>query len=114
MADSRQSSKVTCELNKLAFYQKKPWNLATTAASSQTRNGGTGRPNLIRRMVNEESDVSLEDSSWSESSSSGTDDEQWLNKAPATRVIVEVDGTKAFMEKNFVCQECKGPVSVTF
>ena len=105
---------VNHELNKLAFHQN-PWNLPTSAASSRTRNGGGGRPNLARHLVNEESSVSSVDSSWSRHSSeeTTTNNEEWVKKAPATRVIVEVDSTKAFFEKHCSCQECHGPVTIS-
>ena len=106
-----------CELNKLSFHQRNPWNLASTAAATQTSNAGGVRPtNLIRSFVNEESLVSSEsnDSLWSNHSSSETDDDEWLKKAPTTRVIVDVDSCKAFMEKSCICQKCNGPVSILF
>ena len=106
------SQLVTYQLNKLAFYQT-AWNLPTNVASTRTRHAGAGRPNLIRCLLNEESDVSSDDSSWSKNSTTDTDDDEWVRKAPATRVIVEVEGTKTFLEKNCFCQHCRGPVACT-
>ena len=86
---------VNQDLKKLAFHQN-AWNLPTSAASSRTRNAGGGRPNLVWCLVNEESSVSSVDSSWSKHSleETTTDDEEWVKRAPATRVIVKVDSTK--------------------
>ena len=106
------SQSVTYQLNMLAFYQT-AWNLPTNIASTHTRHAQAGRPNLIRCLVNEESDVSSEDSLWLKNSTTNTNDDKWVRKALATRVIVEIEGTKTFLEKNCFCQQCHGPAACT-
>jgi hypothetical protein len=103
------------------------WNLAgvSLAATSRTRNAGSGRLNLVKRVYNEcssttDSDYEAAESSskeeveFNEESSDGEeeevdeDDEQ--KKPQPTRLFLEYESLKKCMEKNCRCPKCDGPV----
>ena len=102
----RWSASLSAEMAKLRF--KEPdWKLSRNSATTRTRYGGNGRPDLRRRKALEEVSES-EDSEWSQSyGSEEREEDLYLGKPEATRVIVEVSAiTKAF-EENCSCPRCR-------
>jgi hypothetical protein len=122
------------EGNRLSY--EEGWNLpGACVPSSRTRGGGSGRPNLKKRLFNEI--ISSEsDSEWEmeevESSEDGEeqvdtedfftdedleeeddeDDDEEDGKPPPTRLLLEYESLKKCMEKNCRCPKCNGPVNM--
>jgi hypothetical protein len=101
--------------------QEDGWNLAGTESTSRlTRNAGSGRPNLVKRVFNESSSDSDyeadEESSSSEEEEDFTVDDEEADdedtKPPATRLFLEYESLKKCMEKNCRCQKCNDPVEM--
>jgi hypothetical protein len=125
------------ERAKLAASLEGNWNLSGISQSSRspnitrtrTRKGGHGRPNLVKKEVNEMSScssgagsapsLSSSDSNWSYHESDDTDcnngsdeeEEDDPKKPPTTRVIVKVEGLKSTLEMNSFCMQCDRRVS---
>jgi hypothetical protein len=101
--------------------QEDGWNLAGLGGSnsSRTRNGGSGRPQLSRRLYHKESSSSDsdyeddEESSDEESDIDGEEEEEENSKKPPpSRLFLEVDSLKSCMERNCRCPKCNGPVEM--
>ena len=98
------------------------WNLAgatATITTTRTRHGGEGRPRL--RQSYSSSSASSSDASYREveSSEAATDDEAMLNvdedsnRAPPTRIIIEVEQLKRTLKEFSLCKVCQGPMEVS-
>jgi hypothetical protein len=137
-ASCRWQAFASYELAKLTN-RDSDWKLNGTSSStmSRTRHAGKGRPNLVKKVVNEESDsdvemVDSEDSNGDEEyifeeeddsgddfmdlsfdeESGGPDDAMPTEKPPPTRVIMEVKMlTKAF-DDHCRCPQCGGSLEL--
>jgi hypothetical protein len=114
----RWAASARIERQKLAN-KEDDWSLngkVTVTPPTRTRNGGTGRPNLIKWSWDKSSES--EDSEWtSPSIESKESDELYVlevTKPPATRVILEVQSLKSMMEQNCRCKRCYKSVDVYF
>jgi hypothetical protein len=93
---------------------------------SRTRGGGNGRvrhkratclPTNFDGIPVEESEESEEEEAWDEAyeleySDEEDDEYEEFTKPEATRLLVEFDATKKFIENNSRCRDCNGPVEV--
>jgi hypothetical protein len=104
------------------------WNLVGGATSqpcaSRTRYSGNGRPNLVKREVNEFSVVVADDSEdsddgdWEEEEEEEEDVDEEVDdssedvvlKPEATRVFMEVSALKDILQKHCVCPDCHEPL----
>jgi hypothetical protein len=101
------------------------WNLPgyDTVTTTRTQNGGQGRPYLARHKIvipsssesssDEAKDDMDIDTSFTATEETDNTEEAESLKPAATRVIIEVDGLKEMLYKNYRCWECHGPVEVT-
>jgi hypothetical protein len=106
--------------------QEDDWNLngsiRSNSSNTRTRNGGSGRPNLVKRVYNEQqsssdsdfqealSELSSDDELYEEEEEQ-EDEEEW-KKPPPTRFVLEYESLKKIMEKNCRCPKCNGPVEM--
>jgi len=105
--------------------KEEDWQLHGLAvASTRTRHGGKGRPNLKRKQFfdsstteSDEDDECDPDEASSESDSDLSEAEANerdgpVKKPPATRVTLEVASLKKMMDELSKCQDCSGPLDV--
>jgi hypothetical protein len=122
MSRKRWNATVAAEQGKLSS-KENDWQLhgnSNIAVATRTRHGGNGRPNRERRnaIMQVADSLSLSASSsdreWnlsengSDSNQEEEEDDLVLEKPPATRVIVDVEGLKMTLQDNSRCRRCDG------
>jgi hypothetical protein len=126
------------EFSKLGSSQE-GWNLAggavaaaTAMPTSRTRNGGNGRPSLVKRTifeltseseedvvaVEEDSAVSSEEEEEAEEEEEKEEEKEEeaavKKKPPAHRIILETSALADLIANNCHCSECLGPVDISY
>jgi hypothetical protein len=96
--------------------------MSSKEVKGRTRGGGVGRPNLAKRVYNEESSddetvVAVvrepEFVDEDEDDEDEEDDEVPKKKPPANNLIFEAEAMKDMLDKNCRCSDCYGPVEVS-